>query len=76
MSGFSRTRVICGHSVEVYACEGEEYVAVIDDYPNLDIRASTLAELEEEVAIALSVERELDAMWNSEGLPVETELDD
>ena len=71
MSGFSRTEIICGHDVEIYYADGEEYVAVIDDFPNLDIRADTIEELREEIAVHLSVERELDKIWHAEGVPVE-----
>lgn len=68
-------KTICGHEVEIYGMEGEEFVAIITDYPNLDIRAHTMEDLYEEVAIALSVETELDRLWAERGIDVNHEND-
>jgi hypothetical protein len=73
--GFVKTIVAFGRTADVYYTDGEGYSAFMDDLPHLEVRGETLGDIIYELEVAISVENELDALWESEGV-IENESED
>jgi hypothetical protein len=74
--GCVKELVVFGRVAEVYHIEGEGLFAYVADLPYLEVRGDTIADLIYKLEVAISVENELDRLWESEGIIEQEEEDE